>query len=150
MFYPSFFFSLSILSIFLFVLVIFLISVFFFQQDLFYPSSFSFLLKKKSFHFLFNFLLFPNDYYFLHFFFLLGGCCGHPRDFFGTKIYHFSKRKKVPSRVFFLCGDTSPNFDLKNMILSFIQMNFHGKNGPNSPDFQKENSKSSDFYDKFR
>jgi hypothetical protein len=105
---------------------------------------FSLFLKKKSFHFLFNFLLFSIDYYFLLFFFLLGGC-GHPRDFFWTKIYHFSKRKKSPKQCFFF-GEISPNFDLKNMFLSYT----NEFPWPKFARFPKKVSKSSDFYDKFR
>jgi hypothetical protein len=34
-------------------------------------------------------------------------------------------------------GDFSPNFDLKNIILTYTKKNLMGKeNGPNSPDFE--------------
>jgi hypothetical protein len=42
-----------------------------------------------------------------------------PGIFLGRKFTIFLKEKKVPSRVFFFFGEISPNFDLKNMILSY-------------------------------
>jgi hypothetical protein len=43
-------------------------------------------------------------------------------------------------------GEILPSFDLK-IRFQPIQSIFHGKNGPNSPDFNFFSRKSSDFYD---
>jgi hypothetical protein len=52
------------------------------------------------------------------------------------------------SQCFFVCGEISPNFDLKNMILANTRI-FHGKNGPNSPNFTPKKPQIVRFYDKF-
>jgi hypothetical protein len=72
-----------------------------------------------------------------------------PGIFLGRKFTIFLKEKKIPSRVFFFFGEISPNFDLKNMILSYTN-EFPWKKWPKFARFPKRNSKSSDFYDKFR
>jgi hypothetical protein len=43
--------------------------------------------------------------------------------------------KYHPPFIVYLTGEFSPNLDLKNMISTYIK-DFHGKNGPNSPDFE--------------
>jgi hypothetical protein len=45
--------------------------------------------------------------------------------------------KSTKSGIYFFGGEILPNFDLKNMNPP-IQRIFHGKNGPNSPDFKKK------------
>lgn len=82
---------------------IFLISVFFFQEDLFYPCSFSFLcFFKKNLSISFSiFFFFPLIIIFFFFSFSLEDVA-IPGIFFGRKFTIFLKEKKVPSSVFFL------------------------------------------------
>ncbi len=54
--------------------------------------------------------------------------------------------------MFSFFGEISPNFDLKNMVLTYKGQQkefFHGKNGPNSPDFKEEKKKNSKLPDLF-
>jgi hypothetical protein len=43
--------------------------------------------------------------------------------------------------VLFPIGEFSPNFDLKNMILIYLNKWFLMENGPNSPSFKEKNFK---------
>jgi hypothetical protein len=55
---------------------------------------------------------------------------------------------RLPWRQCFFTGKFLPNFDLKNINLTYTK-DFHGKFDPNLPDFE-EFFKSPDFYDMFQ
>jgi hypothetical protein len=67
-------------------------------------------------------------------------------------ITKLTKRKKERKSCGSFNGDFSPNFDLKNKILTYTKNKLMGKeNGPNSPDFElKKFQISPESYESFQ